>query len=311
MTQSIIIDTDPGQDDALAILLALASPELDVLGIVPVAGNAPIEVTSRNARAILELAGRTEVPVAAGAAGPIAGTLSTAEAVHGQTGLDGYTLPEPALPLDPRRGADFIVETVMERPAGTVTLCTMGPLTNVALALQQEPALAARLAGIVTMGGAFFAGGNSTPVSEWNILVDPEAAAIVAASGAAWTLAPLDCTHQLLTTPDRLARIGAIGTEIGRACHGWLDYYDRHDKAKFGIDGGPLHDPAVIAFMLKPDLFQGRFVNVEIETQSELTRGMTVFDWWRVSGRAPNCTVLHSPDADGFYDLLIERLGRL
>lgn len=311
MSHAIIIDTDPGQDDAIAILLALASPEIEVLGVTAVAGNVPLALTQANARRVVELAGRADVPVCAGADRPLIRPLVTAEYVHGKTGLDGADLPAPAGPLDPRHAADFIVETVMGREPGTVTLCPLAPLTNVALALAKEPRIASRLAGIVLMGGAMREGGNVTPAAEFNIYVDPEAAARVFACGANITFVPLDCTHQALTTAARTAAIRALDTPVARAVAGWMDFFERFDEAKYGTDGGPLHDPLVIAALVAPDLFAQKRVAVSIETDSPLTRGMSVVDWWGVTGAEPNATMLHAVDADGFFALLTERLARL
>ncbi|MGJ3261908.1 MAG: nucleoside hydrolase [Salinarimonas sp.] len=311
MTRAIIIDTDPGQDDAIAILLALASPELEVLGVCAVAGNVPLALTATNVRKVLELAGRTDVPAFAGADRPLLRPLVTAEYVHGKTGLDGADLPKPTMSLDPRHAADFIVETVMSRPEKSVTLCPLAPLTNIALALAREPRIAARLAGIVLMGGGVFEGGNRTPAAEFNIYVDPEAARRVFDSGADITFIPLDCTHQALTTAKRTAAIRALRTPLSAAVAGWLDFFERFDEAKYGTDGGPLHDPCVIAWLLRPDLFRGKPVHVAIETGSELTRGMTVVDWWGVGDARPNATMLRDIDADGFFALLTERLARL
>jgi len=207
MTQQIIIDTDPGQDDAVAILLALASPELELLGITTVAGNVPLAFTSRNARIVCELAGRRDVKVFAGADKPLARPLVTAEHVHGKTGLDGPVLPAPSMALQPGHAVDFIIETLLSRPAGTVTLCPLGPLTNIALALQREPRIAARIRRIVMMGGGFFEGGNITPTAEFNFYVDPEAAALVFGAGVPITMLPLDCTHRALTTRARVAEL--------------------------------------------------------------------------------------------------------
>ena len=311
MARRIIIDTDPGQDDALAVLLALASPEIDVLGITAVAGNVPLPLTSRNTRALVELAGRTDVPVRAGAAAPLARPLVTAEHVHGRTGLDGHDLPEPTVPLASGFGPDWIAETVREAPSGTVTLVCLGPLTNAALALR-EPGVAGRLEAIVLMGGGYFEGGNITPMAEFNIFVDPEAADEVMRCGVPITIAPLDVTHQALITRDFVDRLRALGTRTGTACAGWLDFFERFDVEKYGSEGGPLHDPCTIAWLLAPELFGGRDCFVAVETQSDLCRGATVVDWWRVwPDRAPNAHFLKDLDADGFFDLLAERIGRL
>ncbi|MSU92268.1 nucleoside hydrolase [Rhodobacteraceae bacterium 2CG4] len=308
--RKIIIDTDPGQDDAVAILLALASPELEVLGITAVAGNVPLHLTQANARKICELAGRPDLPVFAGAVRPLVRDLVTAEYVHGKSGLDGPDLPEPTMPLQPRHGVDFIVETMRATPAG-VTLCALGPLTNIALAINRAPDILPRIERIVAMGGGFFEGGNTTPAAEFNIYVDPHAADVVFRCGRPITLLPLDLTHQCLTTRARVERIRAIGSPVGTATAALLDFFERFDEAKYGTDGGPLHDPNVIAWLLKPELYGGREVNLAVETGSELTMGMTVVDWWGVTGRAPNVLYLREVDADGFYDLLVARLARL
>ncbi len=309
--RSIIIDTDPGHDDAVAILLALASPELRVLGITAVAGNAPLALTEKNARTICTLAGRPEMKVLAGASRPLLKPLVTGEAVHGKSGLDGPTLPEPALPLQKQHAVDFIVETLMSAEPRSITLCPLGPLTNIALALKREPAIAPRIAEIVFMGGAHSEGGNVTPAAEFNIFVDPHAADAVMSAGIPVTMIPLDCTHRVLTTRKRVEAIRALGTKVGIATAELLDFYKRHDERKFGSDGGPLHDPCVIAYLLKPALFGGRHVNVAIETSSELTQGMSVVDWWGVTDRRANAMVLRDVDADGFFALLTERLARL
>jgi purine nucleosidase len=311
MARRIIIDTDPGQDDAVAILLALASPEFEVLGITAVAGNVPLALTSLNARKICEVAGRPEVKVFAGAAHPLKRSLTTAEHVHGRTGLDGPTLPDPAMPLQPGHAVDFIIETLRSEAQGTVTLCTLGPLTNIALALAQAPDIAPRVREIVAMGGGYFEGGNTTPAAEFNIYVDPEAAQAVLAAGIPLTLIPLDCTHQALTSRQRVERLRALPNRAGPVVAQLLDFFERYDEEKYGTDGGPLHDPLVIAWLLQPGLFTTREVNVEIECLSPLTRGMTVMDWWRVTERKPNATVAGGVDAEGFFALLTERLARL
>nr|WP_162491187.1 nucleoside hydrolase [Ketogulonicigenium vulgare] len=310
--QKIIIDTDPGQDDALAILLALGSPaEIEVLGIVAVGGNVPLTRTSRNVRTVLELAGRTDIPVYEGHAVPMLRPLATAEHVHGATGLDGAALPEPEMPIMHKHGVDFIIDTLRAEPADTVTLCTLGPLTDIAQAFRRAPDIIPRVKRVVSMGGAYFEVGNITPAAEFNIWVDPEAAKVVFGAGVPLTLVPLDVTHQALTTRERVQRFRDMGTRLGDAVAGWLDFFERFDTAKYGSDGGPLHDPCVIAWLIRPELFTGREINVEIEVQSELTRGMTVADWWRVSGRAPNALFLGGIDADGFYELLTERIATL
>jgi purine nucleosidase len=308
----IIIDTDPSPDDAVAFLTALASPdELEVLAITTVAGNVPVRLTSKNARKALELARKTDTPVYAGAAAPLLRPLVTAEEVHGKTGFDGYDLPEPVTPLAPGFAPDAIVELVMSRPAGEVTLCCLAPLTNVALAMVKEPSLAGHLREIVMMGGAFSEGGNITPAAEFNIYVDPEAAARVLQCGAPITMIPLDCTHQALTTGQRLEKLRSIGTPVAEAFYHLLKFNKLFDERKYGWAGGPLHDATVIAYLLEPQLFRGRKVNIEVECSSALTLGMTVVDWWGVTGKKPNVFLLRDVNADAYFDLVIGRLARL
>ncbi|MEM6305674.1 MAG: nucleoside hydrolase [Pseudomonadota bacterium] len=310
--RKIIIDTDPGQDDAVAILLALASPEeIEVLGITAVAGNVPLALTAKNARIICELAGRPEVAVFAGCDRPLGRALVTAEHVHGETGLNGPKLPDPTMPLQDQHAVDYIVETLQSTKPGEVTLCALGPLTNIATALKQAPDIAGRIREIVLMGGAYFEVGNITPTAEFNIYVDPQAADIVFKSGIPITVMSLDVTHKALVTKDRNDAFRALGTPVGVAVAEMTDFFERFDREKYGSAGAPLHDPCVIAYLIQPDLFSGRHINVEIETGSELTLGMTVADWWRVTDRAPNAMFMGQIDADGYFALLTERLGRL
>ena len=308
--RQIIIDTDPGQDDAIAILMALASPELEVLGLTCVAGNVPLALTQKNARMICELAGRTDIPVFAGAARPLVRTLVTAEHVHGKTGLNGPVLPAPVMALQDQDAVGFIVETIRSRPSGAVTLCPIGPLTNIALALIRAPEIAERIREIVLMGGACFEGGNTTPCAEFNIFVDPQAAQKVFSSGIPLIVHPLDMTHQALTTSKRVEKIRAVNNPVATAAAEMMDFFERFDERKYGTDGGPLHDPNVIAWLLRPELYQGRDVNVEIEVSSELTMGQTVVDWWGVTGRKINAHYIRNLDSDGFFELLTERLAR-
>jgi purine nucleosidase len=310
--RKIIIDTDPGQDDAFAILLALGSPEeIDLLGIVAVAGNVPLALTQKNSRMICELAGKPDVKVFAGCDRPLKRKLVTAEHVHGKTGLDGPVLADPKMPLQEQHGVDFIIETLQREASGTVTLCPLGPLTNIAAAFLKAPDVVERVQQIVLMGGAYFEVGNITPAAEFNIYVDPEAADIVFKSGVPLVVMPLDVTHKVLTTRARVEAFRAMGTNVGRVAAEWADFFERFDMEKYGSDGGPLHDPTVIAYLIRPELFKGRHINVEIETLSELTLGMTVADWWGVTDRAPNAYFVGDVDAQGFFDLLTERLARL
>jgi len=310
--RQIIIDTDPGQDDAVAIMLALASPdEIEVAAIVTVAGNVSLEQTSRNACTVLELAGRTDVPVYAGCAAPMQRAHIAAMHVHGPSGLDGPTLPPPTMALQRKHGVEFLTDTLITAEAGTYTLCTLGPLTNIATALVRAPEIASRLREIVMMGGAYFEVGNITPAAEFNIYVDPEAADIVMRSGVPITMLPLDVTHRALGTPARLERIGALGNRCGKVIFDMLSFSQRFDLNKYGWEGAPMHDPCVIAYLLKPDLFNGRTINVSIETVSALTRGMTVADYWKITDRPRNVAYMRDVDAEGFYALVTERLARL
>ena len=312
MSRKIIIDTDPGQDDAAAIMMAFGSPdELDVLGLCAVAGNVPLSFTSRNLRIVCELCGRPDAKVYEGALNPLDRPQVTAEHVHGKTGLDGPDLPEPTMDLQTQHSVDFIIETLLREPVGTVTLCTLGPLTNIATAFRKAPEIVGRVQELVMMGGGFFEGGNITPAAEFNIYVDPEAADIVMRSGVPIVIMPLDVTHQLLTRKDRVLKITEIGTAPARAMAEMLEFFERFDIEKYGSDGGPLHDPTVVAYLLKPELFGGRTCNVEIEVKSELTTGMMVVDWWHVTDRRRNALYMRSVDADGFFALLTERFARI
>jgi len=311
-TRKIIIDTDPGQDDAVAILLALASPdEIDVLGITTVAGNVPLSLTQKNARIICELVGRQDVPVYAGCDAPLKRPLVTAEHVHGKTGLDGPKLTDPTMPLSDGHAVDFIIDTLRNHPSGTVTLCPLGPLTNIATAFQKAPDIIEKVQEIVLMGGAYFEVGNITPAAEFNIYVDPEAAEIVFNCGRPIVVMPLDVTHKVLVTKPRTAAFRALDTKVGTFVAEMTDFFERFDVAKYGSAGAPLHDPCVTAYLIQPELFTGRHINIEIETQSELTLGMTVADWWSVTDRPANATFIGDVDADGFFNLLTDRLARL
>ena len=312
MKRKIVIDTDPGQDDAVAILLALASPdEIEVLGITAVAGNVPLELTAKNARIVCELAGKREIKVFAGCDRPLRRDLVTAEYVHGKTGLNGPVLPDPTMPLQEQHAVDFIIDTLRSEAPGTVTLCPLGPLTNIATAFERAPDIIDRVQEIVLMGGAYFEVGNVTPAAEFNIYVDPQAADIVFRSGVSLVVMPLDVTHKALVTKARNDAFRALPGDIGHAVAEMTDFFERFDIEKYGSDGAPLHDPTVIAYLIQPDLFRGRHVNVQIETQSELTMGMTVADWWGVTDRPANALFIGDLDSDAFFDLLTTRIARL
>ena len=311
MSSNIIIDTDPGQDDAVAILLALASPELNVLGITCVAGNVPLAQTSNNARQVCELARRPDMRVFAGCDQPMGRGLVTAEHVHGATGLNGATLPKPKMPIQSEHAVDFIIKTLRQAPKNSITLCPLGPLTNIGTALLKAPDIASRIAQIVMMGGAYFEVGNITPAAEFNIFVDPEAADIVFKSGIDLVVAPLDVTHKALTNPAWITDLRSKNNRVCDTVVGWTDFFERFDSDKYGTEGAPLHDPCVIAYLIAPELFTGRHINVQIEVQSELTRGMTVADWWGVTDHPPNALFLGDIDATGYFNLITERVAQL
>ncbi len=309
--RKIIIDTDPGQDDALAILLALGSPELDVLGITCVAGNVPLPLTIRNARLVCELAERRDVKIFAGCERPMVRDLVTAEAVHGKTGLDGPDWDEPTMPVQDMHAVDWLVEVLMAADDGEITLCPVGPITNVAMAMIREPRIIPKIGEIVTMGGGYFVGGNTTPVAEFNVYVDPHAAAVMYRSGVPIVTMPLDVTHKALMSQEWIDSIRAIGGDLGDKTAAMLSFYERYDMDRYGERGGPLHDPATIAYLLNPDLYVGKDVFVEVETHSELTMGMTVVDYWGRWERTPNCKWISEVDSDGFFALIRERLLNL
>jgi len=311
VARKIIIDCDPGQDDAVALFLAFASgTELELLGITTVGGNVPLELTHRNARQMCDIAGKSDVPVHAGCATPMIRPLQTAEMIHGDTGINGIDVIEPSTPLQSAHAIDFIIKTLLGADDALITLVATGPLTNIGTAIDREPAILPKIEGVVLMGGAMREGGNRTPSAEFNILVDPDAADIVLRCGRPITQMGLDVTHQVLSTKDRVERIKAIGNPVADATAGMLSFFDRFDTEKYTSKGAPLHDPCTIAWLLKPELFEGRDCNVSIETQSELTLGHTAVDFWHVTDRPINVYWVYSVDADGFYDLLIERLAR-
>ena len=302
----IILDVDPGHDDAVAILMAAASPAIDLLAVTCVAGNAPLDRTQENARKVLTVAGIGDVPVAAGLDRPLVRPLVTAAHVHGSTGLDGPELPAPTVELDPRHAVDLIVELALAAPR-PLTLIPTGPLSNIAMALRRAPRLAEQVERIVLMGGSI-AEGNITPSAEFNIYVDPEAAHIVFTSGIPITMVGLDVTHQALVRPADVAAIRAMGTPVAAMVAGLLDYDARFHQQRYGWDGAPLHDPCCVAALIRPGLITTKPMDVQIETVSPLTLGRTVCDVWGVTGRAPNADVGVSIDRQGFIDVLMDCL---
>jgi purine nucleosidase len=309
MPRNLIIDCDPGVDDAIALLLTFASPELHLIGISTVAGNVPLAQTQKNARQICQLAGRIYVPVYAGCSRPILRPLITAGDIHGTTGLGGLTLPEPQMPVQPRHSVDFLIETLMGS-VDPVTVATLGPLTNLAIAFLKEPRIALKIDELVMMGGAI-SQGNITPSAEFNFYVDPHAAQVIFSSGIKLTMISLDITHTVLTTPERLSTIRTIGTPVCATAAELLSYYGIEESKRKGMAGSPLHDPCVIAYLIQPELFTFKSLFVEVETMSNLTMGRTVVDLWGTTHRAPNANVVMSIDTEGFYQLLTKRLASL
>tara|TARA_R110002096_G_scaffold5508_5_gene25748 strand:+ start:20569 stop:21522 length:954 start_codon:yes stop_codon:yes gene_type:complete len=307
----IIIDCDPGQDDAVALFLALASPDdLDLLGVTAVAGNVPLALTERNARVMCEVADRREVPVFAGCDKPLIREAITAEYIHGENGIDGMDIFEPEMPLQEQHAVRFLLETLRSAQPASITLVPTGPLTNIAAALVEDPRIAGNIKEIVLMGGAMREGGNHTPSAEFNILADPHAADIVFSCGRPLTVMGLDVTHKVLSTRARVDRIAALGNPVADATAGMLSFFHRYDVEKYDSPGAPLHDPCTVAYLLQPNLFKTRLCNVAIETESELTMGHTAVDFWHVTERPKNVHWAYDVDSDGFYDLLTERLSR-
>lgn len=310
MKRNIIIDCDPGQDDAVAILLALASPdEINVLGITTVGGNVPLSWTESNARRICELVGRQDMKVFAGASQPLMRKLVTAEWIHGDTGMDGADLPDPTMPLQQMHAVSFIVETCLAAPDKSITICPIGPMTNVALALMKSPEIIPKIKEIVCMGGAIKEFGNTTPAAEFNIYVDPQAAKVVLDSGISMVMMPLDVTHKALVTPKRLQDFKDLNSPVGNVCGGMLDFFNRFDMSRYGFDGGPLHDPCVVAYLIEPEIFSGRHVHLDIEVSSELTMGQTVADWWNIQEKSANAFICDQLDDNRFFELLTSRLA--
>jgi len=304
----ILIDCDPGQDDAVMLMLAMVSPELEILGITAVGGNVKLAHTEANARRICELMGRTDIPVHAGCDQPLVRPLVTAAHVHGETGLHGLDLPAPRMRLGAQHGVDFIIDTLRKRD--DIVLCPVGPLTNIAMALIKAPDIASRIRRIVLMGGAV-AGGNVTSVAEYNIYADPEAADVVFRCGTPLTMIGLDCTHRALIGPAEISALKAAGSTAARATVAMFDFPARWRPELYGGRiGFPVHDACVVGFLLAPELFGGRDCHVAIETASPLTLGQTVVDWHARHGGAANAQVIRDVEAQRFLAQLVSRLSR-
>ena len=310
--KQIILDCDPGQDDAVALALAMAAKdEIDLLGVTTVAGNVPLNLTQRNARIMCDICHRTDIKVYAGAEKPMAQPLVTAEHVHGKSGLDGIVIYEPTTPLEEKHAVDFIIETCLAADNNSIFLVTTGPLTNIGLAIERAPNILSKIKEIILMGGALREGGNITPSAEFNIYVDPEAAQIVLRCGCPIVMMSLDVTHQVLTTRKRVDAIRNLDSTVGEPIASLIEFYERYDEEKYHLDGAPLHDPCTIAYLIKPDLFSLKEVNVEVETEGDFTRGATVVDYWDVTERTPNVQWAHSVDDEGFFKLLNMYLSKV
>ncbi|BCG57875.1 ribosylpyrimidine nucleosidase [Paenibacillus sp. URB8-2] len=307
MKRKIIIDCDPGHDDAIAILVAAAHPALDLLAITTVAGNAGLDQTTLNALKVCEMAGIGNVPVAPGAGRPLVRNGEAAPAIHGSSGMDGPVLPEPSLQAAEEHAVDLIIRRLMESE-GDITLVPVGPLTNIALALRREPRIVPKIQEIVLMGGGTF--GNWTPAAEFNIWADAEAAQIVFGSGAPVTMIGLDATHQALATPDINGRIGALGNRVSGFAYELLQYFGRTYKQFFNFDHPPVHDVCSVVYCIDPAIFDCRFLNVTVETKGELSYGMTLVDIHGVTGRPPNINTALGLDHEKLWDVIIGALGR-
>ncbi|MGY6030434.1 pyrimidine-specific ribonucleoside hydrolase RihA [Phytobacter sp. AG2a] len=307
MVQTIILDCDPGHDDAIAIVLALASPELDVKAITSSAGNQTPDKTLNNVLRMLTLLKRTDIPVAGGAVKPLMRELIIADNVHGESGLDGPALPDPAFSPQGCTAVELMAKVLRESSV-PVTVVSTGPQTNVALLLNGHPELHCKIKRIVIMGGAMSLG-NWTPAAEFNIYVDPEAAEIVFQSGIPVVMAGLDVTHRAQIHAEDISRFRAIGNPISTIVAELLDFFmEYHKQEKWGFVGAPLHDPCTIAWLLKPEIFTTVDRWVGVETQGKYTQGMTVVDYYFLTGNRPNATVMTDVNREGFVDLLADRL---
>ncbi|XKU39361.1 nucleoside hydrolase [Pseudomonas [fluorescens] ATCC 17400] len=308
----LIIDTDPGADDVVALLFAMASPqELNIRALTTVAANVRLDKTSRNARLAREWAGREEIPVYAGAPQPLLRTPIYAENIHGKEGISGVTVHEPKKGLADGNAVDYLISTLSTAKPHSITIAMLGPQTNLALALTQAPEITQGIKEVVVMGGAHFNGGNITPVAEFNLFADPLAAEIVLKSGVKLTYLPLDVTHKILTSEARLKKIADLNNNASKVVGDILNEYVKGDMEHYGMTGGPVHDATVIGYLLKPELFTGRQANMVIDSREGPTFGQTIVDWYDGLKHDKNVFWVENGDAQGFFDLLTERLARL
>lgn len=307
----IIIDCDPGIDDTIALLTAFVSPELDILGITPVCGNQPLERTVRNALQVCELGGRIDIPVYAGCFRPMLRDPIYGQ-FHGKSGLGNANLPEPTKTAEPISAVDFLIETLSAAALSDrrITICCLGPMTNLAIALRMKPQIAEGVERIVMMGGAYREPGNRTMTSEFNMLADPHAAHVVFSSGIPLVALALDATHQVMLKPEHVAQFASVSGRISETLAELMQFWDRNDVRRYGSRGGPLHDPLVIAYLLAPHLFQTERARVFVEHESELCMGQTVADWYGKSGLEPNADIVTKVDAEGIIQFFLDRLSR-
>lgn len=308
----LIIDTDPGADDVIAILLALSARDrLDVKALTTVAGNVQLRYTARNARMVREWANRPDVPVYAGCSRPMLRTPIYAAEVHGAEGVTGVKIFEPKQPLAKGSAVQYLIETLLAAPPKSITIVTLGPQTNLAMAFIENPEIRQGIKEIIMMGGAHFNGGNITPSAEFNVFADPHAADVVFKSGLPLTVIPLDVTHKMLTSPERIDRLRKIGNNAGKIAADILDAYVEHDIKEYGLPGGPVHDATTIGYLLKPEMFKGRMVNVEVDTREGPTFGATIVDYYHTTKKPENARWITEGDTQGFFDLLTAQLAKL
>ncbi|MCJ9670911.1 MULTISPECIES: nucleoside hydrolase [unclassified Neorhizobium] len=306
----IIVDCDPGIDDTIALLTAFVSPELEILGITPVCGNQPLERTVRNALQVCELGRRTDIPVYAGCFRPMLREPIFGQ-FHGKTGLGNTVLPEPVKTVEPKSAVDFLIDILTAAALKKrITICCLGPMTNLAVALRMNPQVAEGIERIVMMGGAYREPGNRTMTAEFNVLADPHAAHVVFSSGIPIVALALDATHQVMLKPEHVAEFSNVSGRISQTLAELMAFWDRNDVRRYGSRGGPLHDPLVIAYLLAPHLFTTERARVFVEHESELCMGQTIADWYGKSGLEPNADIVTKVDAEGIIALFLDRLSR-
>lgn len=299
--RKVILDCDPGHDDAIAILLAGLHPDIEVVGITTVAGNVEVEKTTDNALKVCQVGNLLDIPVAKGMNQPLVRMRETAPAIHGDSGMDGPVLPKPEIDIIDEHAVDFIIRTLLESK-DTITLVPTGPLSNIAMAIRREPKILNKIEEIVLMGGGSF--GNWTPAAEFNIYVDAEAAKVIFESGLPITMMGLDVTHQALATVDVIDKMASIDNKVGVFIVDLLKFFKKTYLEVFGFQDPPVHDVCCIAYLIDPSLFKAKFLRVDIETKGELSYGMTLIDFHGVTEKEPNVNVALSLDRTRFWDLL-------